>query len=271
MAWDTLSKEGPTITVYFESAEGLQAGQSQLKFKDITLGTVKSLDLSADHTHAIVTIATTKQAEPLLTDKTLLWVVKPRLFAGNLSGLSTLLSGAYIAMLPPETAGKPRRDFIGREEPPVLEANVPGHTFLLKANRLGSISLGSPVFFRDLNVGEVLGWDIADMAEFVTVHAFVRAPFDSYVHDQTRFCDASGLTVKLAGTGVEIQMESLRALLLGGIAFETPSGNHSEASAEESRLSAVCESDPGECSLLQPEDPYARLLPRFARRACARR
>ncbi len=271
LAWDTLSKEGPTITVYFESAEGLQAGQSQLKFKDITLGTVKSLDLSADRTHATVMIATTKQAEPLLTDKTLLWVVKPRLFAGNLSGLSTLLSGAYIAMLPPETVGKPRREFIGREEPPVLEANVPGHTFLLKANRLGSISLGSPVFFRDLNVGEVLGWDIADMAESVTVHAFVRAPFNSYVHDQTRFWDASGFSVKLAGAGVEIQLASLRALLLGGIAFETPSGNHSEASAEESRLSAVCESDPGECSLLQPEDPYARLLPRFARRACARR
>ena len=102
----------------------------------------------------------------------------------------------------------------------MLEANVPGHTFLLKASRLGSISLGSPVFFRDLNVGEVLGWDIADMAESVTIHAFVRAPFDTYVHDQTRFWNASGLSVKLAGTGVEVQLESLRALLLGGIAFE---------------------------------------------------
>jgi paraquat-inducible protein B len=137
-------------------------------------------------------------------------------------------------MLPPDTVGKPRREFIGREEPPVLEANVPGHTFLLKANRLGSISLGSPVFFRDLNVGEVLGWDIADMAESVTVHAFVRAPFDSYVHDQTRFWDASGLSVKLAGTGVEIQLESLRALLLGGIAFETPqTARPGEVSAED--------------------------------------
>jgi paraquat-inducible protein B len=157
LAWDTLSKEGPTIRVSFESAEGLQASQSQLKFKDITLGTVKSLELSADHTHAVVTIETTKQAKSLLTDQTVFWVVKPRLFAGTLSGLSTLLSGAYVAMLPSETAGKPRREFIGRENHPVLEANVPGHTFLLKASRLGSISLGSPVFFRDLNVGEVLG------------------------------------------------------------------------------------------------------------------
>jgi paraquat-inducible protein B len=128
LAWDTLSKEGPTITVIFESAEGLQSGQSQLRFKDITLGTVKNLELSPDHAHVVATIKTTNQAESLLTDQTLFWVVKPRLFAGNLSGLSTLLSGSYVAMLPPPMGGKPRREFIGRENPPVLEANVPGHT-----------------------------------------------------------------------------------------------------------------------------------------------
>ena len=225
LAWDTLSKEGPTITLSFETAEGLQAGQSQLKFKDIVLGTVKSLDLTPDHARVLVTIATTRQAEPLLTDTTMFWVVKPRLFAGNLSGLSTLLSGSYIGMLPGETAGKPQREFVGREDPPVLEANVPGHTFLLEgAASLGSISLGSPVFFRDLDVGTVLGWDIADMAESVTIHAFVRAPYDSYVHDETRFWNASGVSVKLGGTGVDVQLESLRALLLGGIAFDTPAG-----------------------------------------------
>ena len=80
------------------------------------------------------------------------------------------------------------------------------------------------MFFRDLSVGEVLGWDIADMAEYVTIHAFVRAPYDSYVHDETRFWNASGVSVKLGGAGVEVQMESLKALLLGGIAFETPDG-----------------------------------------------
>jgi paraquat-inducible protein B len=95
LAWDTLSKEGPMITITFDSAEGLQAGQSQLKFREIVLGTVKSLDLAPDHSHVIVAIATTRQAEPLLTDQTVFWVVKPRLFAGNISGLDTLLSGSY--------------------------------------------------------------------------------------------------------------------------------------------------------------------------------
>ena len=233
LAWDTWSKEGPTIRISFDSGEGLQAGQSQLKYRDIVFGTVKSLQLAPDHTHVVVTVATTHQAKPLLTDTTIFWVVKPRLFAGNVSGLETLLSGVYVGMLPGETSGKAQHEFVGREDPPILQANVPGHTFLLKAERLGSISLGSPVFFRDLSVGEVLGWDIADMAEYVTIRAFVRAPYDSYVHDETRFWNASGVSVKLAGAGVEVQMESLKALILGGIAFETPTAeNRTQISLE---------------------------------------
>jgi paraquat-inducible protein B len=233
LAWDTLSKRGPTITLSFEDAEGLQAGQSQLKFKDIVLGTVKTLDLTPDHIRVLVKIETTRQAESLLTDTTIFWVVKPRLFAGNIEGLSTLASGSYIGLLPGQTTGKPQREFVGREEPPVLEANVPGHTFELKANHLGSISLGSPIFFRDLDVGTVLGWDIGDMVDSVTIHAFVRAPYDSYVHDESRFWTASGFSLKLGATGVEVQFESLRALLLGGIAFDTPTADaHAKPSAE---------------------------------------
>ena len=221
LAWDTLSKEGPTIKISFEGGEGLQPGQSQLKYKDIVFGTVKSLTLAPDKTHVIVTVATTREAEPLLTEGTLFWVVKPRLFAGNISGVETLLSGSYVGMLPAPKAGKSERDFVGREDPPLLGAYVPGRTFLLKSKRIGAVSVGSPIFFRDLNVGEVLGWDIADMAEYVTIHAFVRAPYDSYVHDETRFWNASGVSIKLGGTGVDVQMESLKALLLGGVAFET--------------------------------------------------
>jgi paraquat-inducible protein B len=222
LAWDTLSKEGPTIKISFDGGEGLQAGQSQLKYKDIVFGTVKSLALSPDQTHVVVTVATTRQAERLLTEGTIFWVVKPRLFAGNVSGIETLLSGSYIGMLPAATAGKSQREFVGREDPPVLGAHVAGRTFFLKSKRIGAVSVGSPIFFRDLAVGEVLGWDIADMAEYVTIHAFVRAPYDSYVHDQTRFWNASGVSIKLGGTGIDVQMESLKALLLGGVAFETP-------------------------------------------------
>jgi paraquat-inducible protein B len=234
LAWDTLSKQGPTITITFETAEGLQAGQSQLKYRDIVLGTVKTLTLSPDHSHVVASISTTRQAESLLTEDTQFWVVKPRLFAGNISGLSTLVSGSYVGMLPGNANAAHKRDFAGREDPPVMVSNVPGRNFLLRANRLGSVTLGSPVFFRDLTVGEVLGWDIGDMAESATIHVFVRAPYDKYVLEQTRFWDASGLSVKLGANGVEVQLESLRALVLGGIAFDTmtQAAQKTEASPE---------------------------------------
>src|SRR6202045_5431524 len=125
LAWDTLSKEGPTIKISFEGGEGLQAGQSQLKYKDMVFGTVKSLVLSPDQTHVVVTVATTREAGPLLTEGTAFWVVKPRLFAGNISGIETLLSGSYIGMFPAAPAGQRQRGFGGREDRPGLGAHVP--------------------------------------------------------------------------------------------------------------------------------------------------
>src|SRR5260370_34091278 len=115
LVWDTLPKEGPTIKISFDGGEALQAGQSQLKYKDIVFGTVKSLALSPDQTHVVVTVATPRQAEPLLTEGTIFWVVKPRLFAGNISGIETLLSGSYIGMFPAAQCCKSQRDFAERE------------------------------------------------------------------------------------------------------------------------------------------------------------
>ena len=263
LVWDTLSKQGPTIQVTFDTAEGLQAGQSQLKFKDIVFGTVKRLDLSPDHNHVIVTIDTTRQAEPLLTHGTVFWVVKPRLFAGAISGLQTLFSGSYVGMLPAAKPGRAQQDFTGREDPPILATHVPGRIFYLKARRLGSLSLGSPIFYRGLDVGQVLGWDIADMAEYVTIHAFVRAPYDTYVHDNTRFWNASGLSVKLAGTGVKIEVELLRALLLGGIAFATPSTETqiAAASLEDHVFPLFVDADSAEAASYTTQIPVISYFP----------
>src|SRR5271166_1784066 len=160
LLWDTLSKRGPTITITFDSAEGLQAGQSHVRHKEVDMGLVKTIALTPDLQHVQVTVEMTREADPLLTDKTRFWVVRPGFFAGNLTGLSTLLSGSYIGLLPSPEGGHFQRHFVGLEEPPVLQTETPGHTFRLKANRIGSISLGSPIYFRDLPVGEVLGWDL---------------------------------------------------------------------------------------------------------------
>jgi paraquat-inducible protein B len=222
LAWHAISQRGPTITITFQTAEGLQAGQSHVKHKDVDMGTVSTIALSPDLSRVVVTVEMNATAAPLLTTNAQFWVVKPRFFAGSISGLDTLLSGSYIELSPSAPGGDSQRSFVGLEDPPVLQSDTPGTNFLLRAPRIGSITLGSPVFFRDLAVGEVLGWDIGDMAENVTIHAFVRQPFDRYVHDNSRFWNASGLSIKLGGAGVQVQLESLKALILGGIAFDTP-------------------------------------------------
>ena len=222
LAWSTISQRGPLITITFETAEGLQAKQSHVKHKDVDMGVVQKIDLTPDRKRVRVTVRMNREAEPLLTDSAEFWVVRPRFFAGAISGLQTLFSGSYIDLSPSDEGGQPKREFVGLENPPVLQSDVPGRTFLLEAKRIGSLNLGSPIMFRDLDVGEILGWDVGEMARDITIHAFVREPFDKYVHNNSRFWNASGVTVQLGANGLQLQLESLRAVILGGIAFETP-------------------------------------------------
>lgn len=243
LAWRTFLERGPLITITFESASGLTAGQSHVRHKDVDMGLVEKIAISKDLQRVMVTVRMNHEAEPLLTDKAQFWIVKPRFFAGALSGLETLVSGSYIELQPSAAGGEPETHFTGLETPPVLTSDVPGHTFLLTASRLGNISLGSPVYFRDLDVGEVLGWDLGNMAETVTVHTFVRAPYDKYVYDNSRFWNDSGAKVSLGPNGLQLQVDSLRAVLLGGIAFDTPNQGRGFAEAKENHVFPLYESE----------------------------
>jgi paraquat-inducible protein B len=243
LAWSTLSQRGPLITITFETAEGLQAGQSHVKHKDVDMGVVQKIGLTPDLKRVEVTVRMNREAEPLLTDKAEFWVVRPRFFAGAISGLQTLFSGSYIDLLPSAEGGVAKRDFVGLENPPVLQSDVPGRTFLLQAKRIGSLNLGSPILFRDLEVGEILGWDVGEMARDITVHVFVRAPFDQYVHDNSRFWNASGASVQLGANGVQFKVESLRAVVLGGVAFETPDDPKSTAESQADHAFALYEDE----------------------------
>jgi paraquat-inducible protein B len=233
LAVDTIASRGPTVTLTFQTAEGLTAGKSVVKEKDVEMGTVRSITVSDDNKHVVLTLDMKPEAKRLINDGTQFWVVKARFFAGAVSGLETLLSGAYVEMRADQVGDSGKRDFTGLEEPPLLESNVPGRTLLVHADRLGSISLGSPVFFRDIAVGQVLGYDIGDMAREITMHVFVRDPFDKYVHDNSRFWNASGISASLTGNGLQLQVQSLRAVLLGGIAFDTPDGGRPLAAGED--------------------------------------
>jgi paraquat-inducible protein B len=226
LGWRAISQQGETITLTFATAEGLTAGQTRIRHKAVDLGTVRRITLSPDMKHVTVQAAMRREADRFLTTNARFWVVRPRLNAGNISGLDTLLSGAYIEMDPGLPGGALRTAFVGLEEPPAVRSDEPGRSFVLAADRIGSLSSGSPVFYRDIEAGEVLGYDVhpAERAEdtVVTVHVFIRAPYDRFVHEGTYFWNVSGVTVQLGADGVRLQLESLQALLSGGIAFQTP-------------------------------------------------
>jgi paraquat-inducible protein B len=223
LAWSTLRARGPTIEITFQNAEGLKAGQSQIRYKDVVLGTVQSIRLTDDFSHVVVSAEMRRGIDRMLVETTKLWVVKPRFFAGNVQGLDTLLSGGYINVLPGNPEGNYTTEFTGLEDPPVLQQDTPGTTYAVRAPTLGSLNIGSPVFFHDVVVGEVLGWDFDKDYRAVTFHVFVQAPYDRQVNSRTHFWNASGVTIGLGSNGLQIQFQSLRAVLQGGVAFNSAS------------------------------------------------
>ena len=217
---------GPTIAISFTTGEGLTAEQTKIRHKAVQLGTVKSIRLSEDNRHVEVVASMQKEAARYLTGNTRFWVVRPRLNAGNISGLDTLLSGAYIEMDPGAAGGAAQSVFEGLEEPPAVRSDEPGKAFVIQAERLGSLSSGSPVFYRDIVVGEVLGYDASPATlargKTIPVHVFIREPYDQLVRPGTHFWNASGVSLELGAQGVQMRLESLQAVLSGGIAFDTP-------------------------------------------------
>ena len=228
LAYRTLMERGPLITITFDAADGITVDQTQVRYKAVTLGTVESVRLAKDMSHVAVGVRMKSEATPYLTDQTRFWVVRPRLSTGNISGLETLVSGAYIAIDPGNSRGKEAREFAGLEAPPGVRSNDPGRTYTLVADRLGSLTSGAPVFYRDLNVGEVLNYDVGDGSGPVRIQVFVRAPFDHYVQKETHFWNVSGLSVNVGATGVHVEVASLQAVLLGGVGFDAPEGPKGE-------------------------------------------
>jgi len=222
LGYRTIIEQGPVLTLSFDTAQGLAAGQTQVKYKAVALGTVDSIDLSSDNSHVIVKVRMNNVGRRFLTSHARFWVVRPRFTPSDLSGLDTLVSGAFIAVDPGLPGGHSQVSFIGLEEPPGVRSNEPGHTYVLKADSIGSLDTGSPVFYRDVQVGEVLGYDLGNGLGPVTVNVFVRAPFDNLVKAQSHFWNASGITAALSGGGFHLEFQSLQAIVSGAVAFDIP-------------------------------------------------
>ncbi len=231
LAFTTLSQRGPDIVITFKGADGLTAGQTKVRHKNVDLGTVAGIRLAEDMNHVIVTVHMTAEAAPYLTDQARFWVVRPRLSGSNISGLETLISGGYIELDPGDKTAKSQRQYTGLEDPPGVRSDEPGRTFVLQADRIGSIGSGSPVFYRDIVVGEVLGYHLPEGSGPIPVNIFVREPYDKWIRKSTSFWNASGVRVELGGAGVHVQVESLQAVLSGGVAFGTSEEQRDEPMA----------------------------------------
>jgi paraquat-inducible protein B len=221
LLFKALSERGPTVTITFPSASGLQAGKTKVKFKDVDIGTVTDIDVSPDLSQVIVVAELRHGSDHFLAEDTQFWVARPRITVSQITGLETLLSGAYVAVSPGD--GEPgRRDFEGLSDPPVISTDEPGRRFRLRSDALGSLNLGSPVYYRSIRVGQVTNFKLDEDGGAVTVEIFVNAPHDRLVHTNTRFWNASGVDVSLSADGVSIDTESLVSVLIGGVGFETP-------------------------------------------------
>jgi paraquat-inducible protein B len=231
--WPTApSPTGAGITISFKTAEA-RGGKTKLKYKDVEVGVVESVHLSKDLGSVICEARMVNGAEEWLKEGARFWVVEPRIAGGQVSGLTTLLSGAYIGV-DPVREGKRTREFVGLDEPPVVTAGVSGRYFDLRSTGAGAISVGSPIFFRHIEVGRVVSSELDPSDDYVTTRVFVQSPFDQRVHENSRFWNASGIDVSVNATGVKIDTESFWSDLIGGIAFGTRPNQTQEVAADNS-------------------------------------
>ena len=228
--------QGPEITIHFKTAAGLEAGKTRDKYKDLTIGSVKSVRLAADGSHVAVGIALIKTDMDFIRDDTKFWVVRPRISLAGISGIDTLVSGAYIAV----DTGKSEdttKTFKGLEAAPNIISGTPGRSFNLRTPDLGSLDIGSPIYYRRVEVGHVASYRLDADGKAVSLQLFVDAPYDKFVTQDTRFWSASGVDLSLGADGLQLKTQSIAAVLGGGLAFGAPDASRAAMAAKDATFS----------------------------------
>ncbi|MDM8535704.1 MlaD family protein [Desulfobacterales bacterium HSG17] len=220
LIYKTISEKGPIITITFKTAEGIEAGKTKIKYKDIEIGIVKSVYFNKDFSTVILEAEIAKKAEPFLKRDTKFWVVKPKLSMREVSNLSTLVSGVHIEIEPGPGASQYR--FIGLEIPPAVKADEAGVEVTLLTEELGSVDVGSPIYYRGILAGEILGWELGNDKKSIFIRSFIKAPYDRLIKTNTRFWNVSGIDVSMGADGIRLRTASVESLIYGGVAFETP-------------------------------------------------
>lgn len=219
--WQAYASRGPLITIIFDSASGVTAGETRVLSNDVAVGLVESVGLSEDLQAVVVQVRMNPEVAAYIDSETQFWVVNARINTTEISGLSTLLSGAHIEVDWDDSPGTRETEFYALLEPPSTERGTPGTRITLDAEEAGYIYVGSPVFFRQIEVGRVERRRLAADGQKVQFEIFVDAPFNRFIYAETRFFGVSGVEATVNSDGASVRVESVAALFTGGIAFET--------------------------------------------------
>lgn len=253
-------QQGPSIQVTFKTGQGLEANKTAVKYRNVVIGQVSEVELSEDQKSVTATVKLVKQAENFTREDSLFWVVRPRIGAGGVSGIDTLFSGDFIGA----DAGQSQtraKTFTGLESPPPITYGEPGKRFNLHASDLGSLGVGSPVYYRKIQVGQVVSYALDANGKGVNVEVFVHAPNDAFVTDNTRFWNASGVDVEVGANGFALRTESLSSLMVGGVAFRAPDYSPDDQPAAEDRTFELFDDRPA--ALAPPAGKAQYLALRF--------
>ncbi len=215
-AWQEKGKE---IVIVFDSATGIEVNETEVRLKDVTVGIVTKVRLSDNLSKANVFVTLDRHVSAHLGEDTRFWLVTPRISVAGVSNLGTLISGVYIVMDPGNKSGT-RTAFEGLAEPPPVQSDDKGTQYILKAERLGSLDIGSPVYNRQVKVGEVINYHLADDGNSVDIRVFIQSPHDQKVYTRSRFWNVSGFNVSVGSEGIKTQIASLASLIGGGMAFD---------------------------------------------------
>ncbi|MEM8844243.1 MAG: MlaD family protein [Pseudomonadota bacterium] len=219
LGYKSLSEKGPVISITFDNASGVAVSKTEVRYKDVTVGKVTEVTLSDDLKTVKIKAEMDKEMKHHLSPETRFWVVRPQVTIGKISGLSTLFSGVYIAM-DPGPKGPFTKRFTGLENPPPIDSEIKGKTFVLRARTLGSIQQGSPIYFRQIKAGEITSFHLDEKDGWVEIEAFVTEPYAQWVNKRSRFWNVSGFNISINASGIEAQTGSLTSLIQGGVAFD---------------------------------------------------
>lgn len=215
--------QGPALTLVTDNAEGIIDGKTAIKSRSVDIGIVEQVNLSGDLNKVIIKARLNRDMNDLLKEDSVFWVVKPQIGRDGVSGLGTLLSGAYIELSPGKSATE-KKDFRLLDSPPISSPDTKGVRLTLVSKQSGVLGTGDPVLFRGVRVGSIESHNFDTEKRAMTYKLFINAPFDKLVTSNVRFWQDSGFTFDISAEGMKIGMSSLQTLVSGGVSFDIPNG-----------------------------------------------